>query len=972
MESQFKDIIKQLEKKKLFNRVTSEEDQKKLFVILESSLNRALTQDEKKSIRNRVNVSINIKPNIKKTTFAGDLARGLHLPGTGYLIDSLFGALKKRKGLKKEPKSIKEESEQVESATKSIPTESTKTDNQNSLLNIQKDISEMMSTLDKLVQKVEYVVDRVAPKRISAKARKSERRKDIIFDPLAPSGAQFMSASGGAPTNNLGEFNQSAIMQAANMGRTSLGLLLGLNDIEESKKVEKNTEKQIKAAQKEPNIDSDVIRKEPQTNQTQIQKPNKELKEKPKFSFRESIRKESKKESMAGDLARGLRLPGTGYLLDVLFGKKSQRNTTKDNVKSDNKLNKKEIKTIVSETIREISKDKTKTESLNSTIEKNSEEPKTIQVSGETKQQENIKNAIVEAELELVKEKEKRFKDPSERMEDIVEFFGENKSQLQKIKESMEQNFEKVFELLKEVKKDQKKSSGGFISMLLLAASGLKLKIKDSISGLFRFFGKHIIPILARLAPIVAQIATRILGPAVTAAASALSAAAGAASTAIAAAAPVVAPIAGVATITGLGAYGAYKMTESLKQKNEALQEQADSALLDRNDMPEYERLTKQIRLNQATIENPTGDFGVAMGQALGKKEPPVAEDENTARIEAQKRRELKTKEISEKKILYDKYSEFMQSSEIDELYEKNNKNIQETEKQILQSTTFEADDNFTSVERTIGDIIRERESPTSSADSNNLGGQERTVTITNQAGETIEERIGGNINWRNNNPANIRPGSFANEHGAIGDASGYAVFPTREQGMAAADSLLKSKNYKDLNIAEAIQRWAPKEDNNDPVSYARSISNITGLDVSQRYVDLSPEEQSKVLDAMNRIEGGKVGIVRSLISEDQPQVAQINPTNDSVMMPTPISPLNGSQLDSGSRELQLAASNQITTPIIINRNEQSRTNRTNRSMNAPSTQLPAATTRNTENAFNRAMAKDYSHPTAFTTIGTV
>ena len=78
-------------------------------------------------------------------------------------------------------------------------------------------------------------------------------------------------------------------------------------------------------------------------------------------------------------------------------------------------------------------------------------------------------------------------------------------------------------------------------------------------------------------------------------------------------------------------------------------------------------------------------------------------------------------------------------------------------------------------------------------------------VSIKNSAGELVEERSGGNINWRNNNPGNIRYGQFAVSMGAIGENGGFAVFPTEEIGRKAADTLLKGKNYAELSAAQAI-----------------------------------------------------------------------------------------------------------------------------------------------------------------------
>ena len=135
-------------------------------------------------------------------------------------------------------------------------------------------------------------------------------------------------------------------------------------------------------------------------------------------------------------------------------------------------------------------------------------------------------------------------------------------------------------------------------------------------------------------------------------------------------------------------------------------------------------------------------------------------------------------------------------------------------------------------------------------------------VEIKDKDGKTIEVREGGNINWRNNNPGNIRYSKWSIAHGATGENGGYAVFPSAEIGRKAADDLLRSGGYSKLNIADAINRWAPSADSNDPVAYAAHITKMTGVDSSKKYIDLSSAEKGKVLDAINRVEGGKSGKV--------------------------------------------------------------------------------------------------------------
>jgi len=147
-----------------------------------------------------------------------------------------------------------------------------------------------------------------------------------------------------------------------------------------------------------------------------------------------------------------------------------------------------------------------------------------------------------------------------------------------------------------------------------------------------------------------------------------------------------------------------------------------------------------------------------------------------------------------------------------------------------------------------------------------------KSVTIGGQT------RSGGDRNWRNNNPGNIEYGKFAISMGAIGSDGRFAIFPTEEMGRKAADTLLKGKSYANLSAAEAINKWAPSNEN-DPKAYANRIAQQTGLDMNKKYSDMSPAEQSKFLDAMNKVEGGRAGIVSGPNGGYQSTTSGLNPS---------------------------------------------------------------------------------------------
>lgn len=125
-------------------------------------------------------------------------------------------------------------------------------------------------------------------------------------------------------------------------------------------------------------------------------------------------------------------------------------------------------------------------------------------------------------------------------------------------------------------------------------------------------------------------------------------------------------------------------------------------------------------------------------------------------------------------------------------------------------------------------------------------------------------ERRQGVRSWRNNNPGNIEFGSFAQSMGAVGTDGRFAVFPTYEAGRAAKAALIfEGGNYKNLTLSAAIARYAPASENNT-AWYAKTVlASVSGSD--KRMADFDPAERARILDAMERVEGFKVGSVQQL-----------------------------------------------------------------------------------------------------------
>jgi RHS repeat-associated protein len=125
----------------------------------------------------------------------------------------------------------------------------------------------------------------------------------------------------------------------------------------------------------------------------------------------------------------------------------------------------------------------------------------------------------------------------------------------------------------------------------------------------------------------------------------------------------------------------------------------------------------------------------------------------------------------------------------------------------------------------------------------------------------TEEVRSGGTRSWRNNNPGNLRAGDFANEHGAIGNAGGFAVFPDEATGQAALTARLSTPPYTNLTLDEAIERYAPPNEN-DTRRYQGFVRQRTGLAGDVRLGTLNNNQRTALANAIRTLEGWRAGNV--------------------------------------------------------------------------------------------------------------
>ena len=131
---------------------------------------------------------------------------------------------------------------------------------------------------------------------------------------------------------------------------------------------------------------------------------------------------------------------------------------------------------------------------------------------------------------------------------------------------------------------------------------------------------------------------------------------------------------------------------------------------------------------------------------------------------------------------------------------------------------------------------------------------------------DQLQERIGGTVAWRCQNPGNLMNTRFSKSFGSVGeDHIGHAVFPTLADGNKAHYNLLFNRTsvYYTLTLLDALKRYAPESDGNNPYKYQRFITERTGIKADRILKTLNNDERSIMLDYMQHFEGYKEGQVK-------------------------------------------------------------------------------------------------------------
>ncbi len=202
----------------------------------------------------------------------------------------------------------------------------------------------------------------------------------------------------------------------------------------------------------------------------------------------------------------------------------------------------------------------------------------------------------------------------------------------------------------------------------------------------------------------------------------------------------------------------------------------------------------------------------------------------------------------------------------VNELLEIRNKKLGKSDEYLLSETFNMIDSGPVYLD---GDVLQQEEIETINQQSTSSGFKVSDIVAVNYENKTTIyitkdgtkiKRIGGTVAWRNNNPGNIIKSDFAYANGAVGETDRWAVFPDEETGLRAITKLLRTDSYNNLSVKEAIHKWAPFSDGNNPENYSRRVSSMTGLHADTKINNLSDNDLRKIARAIQTIEGWSVG----------------------------------------------------------------------------------------------------------------
>lgn len=206
----------------------------------------------------------------------------------------------------------------------------------------------------------------------------------------------------------------------------------------------------------------------------------------------------------------------------------------------------------------------------------------------------------------------------------------------------------------------------------------------------------------------------------------------------------------------------------------------------------------------------------------------------------------------------------------VNELLEMRNKKLGKSDENLLYENFNIIDSGPVYSDGSV-DVLTEEETENINQESENSGFNVSDIArIESGKGYVIYvkkdgtkiKRSGGSKAWRNNNPGNIKRSVFASANGAVGDDGVFATFPNEEIGLQATIKLLRSKNYRDLQLSQVYKRWSSEAEGD---VYAKFVSKHSGVPFNKRIHELSNNEIMRVARAMQKFEGWTVGTEQKL-----------------------------------------------------------------------------------------------------------
>lgn len=120
--------------------------------------------------------------------------------------------------------------------------------------------------------------------------------------------------------------------------------------------------------------------------------------------------------------------------------------------------------------------------------------------------------------------------------------------------------------------------------------------------------------------------------------------------------------------------------------------------------------------------------------------------------------------------------------------------------------------------------------------------------------------KVGGDRNWRLNNPGNLKYGKFTKENGAIGSDGVFAIFPTFKVGYLAQAKLLVQSKYKNQKVKNFIKIYSPTSDGNDVKKYTSFLLKRVKNVKNKRIKNLQKRKLYQIIWWMSMYEGMHAG----------------------------------------------------------------------------------------------------------------